>query len=412
MTTPPRSNKRKWVVRLLAATATLAVAIALFRGWLFASYWRTDGREALNESNLDEALAALEQAREWDPSSQETEFLLGRVYRRLGDFGRMETHLVQSEKLGLPVERVRVERLLARAQSGALDDFTEPLGQLLMSRSGDEREICRAFVNGMCIRLQFDDALRVLEAWHSDLPDDPEPWFLRGAIQRNTRKWAAAEEAYREGLALAPNDVQARLALAQCQLEQNDVEEAAGNFQRCLERSPRMVEAEFGLGRCRAMQGDITEARRLFLRVVEETPSHEGARHELARLELEAKNYEKAIGWLKDYSRQDALRPETAQILSRAYAALGDEAESKKYLQKFQTAQANLDRLEELFDEIPDHPNDAERRFEIGLLTFQYYSRDEGIAWIESALRLDPGHRKAREFLETHRRGNPNSSGS
>lgn len=404
MTVRETSAKRLWWRRLLTLGVIALVITSLFYQTLLSGYWKRAGRAALEESNPQRALDAFQRAARFDQSDPETQFLLARSYRRMGEFTEMESHLSSSLELGLSPARVKRERILAEAQIGTVQNPGKTLSELLLSPQGDEREICRAFVNGLCLNLKFEEAIQVLEAWHADFPDDAEPWFQRGIIQMSQKRWAPAEEAFREGLNLQPDRLPMRNHLANCLFEQQKFEQAQNQYRRVLEDSPGQIDAMFGLARCRAKLGDPTEARQLFEEVVSRDATHQPARHALARLELESNNPAAAAEWLSPYLEEEYPLPETSHLLAQAFAKSGKLELAEEYGRKFTEAQAHLDRLEELFDNIDAVQKDPDLRYEIGALTYRYHSREEGLGWIQSVLLSAPNHRQAREFLQAHSR--------
>lgn len=402
MTKKSSSRGRKWWRRILTLTVIGLAVLAFFSKSLSSGYLKKKGQAALVNSRLAQAYNAFEHAARLDESDPEARFLLARVCRRMGNFVEMESHLSASLELGFSPARIRRERILAEAQVGRVRSPGKTLSELLLSAQGDEREICLAFVNGLCLNLQFAEALQVLEAWHADFPEDAEPWFRRGIIQNSQKRLEYAEEAFREGLRLQPDRWSMRNYLADCLFQQQEYQQAQDQYRLVLENSPEHAEATFGLARCRSNLGHQKEARNLLEEVVSRDATHTQARHVLARLELESNKPSAAVEWLSPYLEEEYPLPETSHLLIQAYTRLGESETAEKYRQKFLQAQAQLDRLEELFDKIEELQQDVDLRYEVGVLTYRYHSRKEGLAWVQSVLLSKPNHREAREFLQNH----------
>ena len=57
------------------------------------------------------------------------------------------------------------------------------------------------------------------------------------------------------------------------------------------------------------------------------------------------------------------------------------------------------ERVAEITAGLVDHPTDAEPRYEAGKIMVELGMKEEGEAWLKSALQVQPGHQAARELL-------------
>lgn len=186
--------------------------------------------------------------------------------------------------------------------------------------------------------------------------DNPVAWYLLGSVLRENDR-PGAEEALRKAVALAPYDIEARLALGDF-LATRDVNEAVEHYtvaigvnpdsgearlrrgaallargrpdwaeadlQRATGLLPIDAEAWFQLGRCRAILGRLPEGAAALARSVELDPRRKAAYLELARVTAAMGDPAAAEATLstamEQYPRDKELTIETALLLSNSGA--------------------------------------------------------------------------------------------
>jgi tetratricopeptide (TPR) repeat protein len=87
----------------------------------------------------------------------------------------------------------------------------------------------------------------------------------------------------------------------------------------------------------------------------------------------------------------------------RCLLSLDRDAEAATYDARVKQLDADLVRLSAIRNEIMERPNDVSLRCEGGLLFLRNGERDEGIRWLQLALRLDPTCEPARAALAAER---------
>lgn len=391
-----RQRKRAVIVALILLCLIAA-------GWalrpLRVRYYLGQAQAALAERNTEAALVALEEAGRIDPQNGAAAFWTARALRRAGRLDQVDAFLKRAERWGYSADKVRQERWLMLAQAGQVQQVERYLPALLANAGEDGAEICEAFVNGYTLNLRFPAARRLLDAWQADFPQDPEPHFRQGFLWQATTEWQQAADAYRQGLALAPQRTDARLRLAVCLLKMNKLQKALPEFVRVLEVWPDNLEALDGLGHCQAELSDLKAARATFQRILELDPQHFEARLVLGRLELAERRPEAALEWLEPLAAKWPLDTALRHLLAQAYSAIGDEARAEESFAIVAKSERALERLEALFDTVSKRPDDVSVRYEIGYLLLHHRSRPEGAGWLESILRIDPRHQGARREL-------------
>ena len=397
MPAPWRTPTRRSVWLCLAGGAVLA--LVWFSPRLAARYELYRARRALDLFQADLAVQRLESARHFDPQNAQMHFLLGRALRRLERFDEMSRELEEAGRRGIPADRIQRELRLSVAQTARVGEVEAYLPQMLTAPGEDGREICAAFFQGFCLRLNFALANRVLDAWAADFPGDAEPHARRGDLYESTDDMRRAAAAYGECLVLDPSRTQVRLKLARCLLSTNAPDEAAPHLRICIKEAPDSPEAWFRMGECLFMLGQIDESRRALQRSVQCDPRHFGARQQLGELEIRDGNADEALRWIGPLYEDWPEDPRLATAMAQTLQKLGRADEAEKCWQAASRAQKAITRFDDLVAEVRANPEDVNVRYEFGMLLLRYKSREDGVVWLKSLLQFDPRHHGAHRAL-------------
>ena len=192
--------------RLRKAVIALAVLVcAVFLGMVLArpltvTYQLWQACAALAQHEPQQAAGWLEAAYRLSPQRGEIQFWQARVCRRLDDYDAMRKHLARAGELGVSGERIDRERLLALVQSGQLPPESPEASALLVEPGADSLEIYQAFTRAYIDAFQIGPALRLLDGWQADFPQDAQPYYYRGMVCVFQQDWPGAEKAFREAL--------------------------------------------------------------------------------------------------------------------------------------------------------------------------------------------------------------------
>lgn len=393
---------RKWL--LLAGALVLLAVAAIAATPLRAHYHRSCARDLLAEWKTEAALQSLLEAERLAPDHAETQFWLARAHRRLGNFDRMDHHLSSARRLGFPKERIEREEILADAQMGRVAHAERHLTHLLQNPEDDGPDICKAYINGYCLNLLFQEALILLDAWAAEYPADSEQWVSRGELWRSRSEWDDGAEAYRKAVELAPTHFKARYGLAQCLLKKNEPGQAEVHFRQCLQLRPEHSGALVGLGIALTSQQQLEEARSLFRRAIEHDSDSLEARRALAELELNANRPRDAIRCIQPAAEQWPEDAALCYALAQAYQAVGDKASAQRHFDVVDRAERELGELEQLVKDVAKRPQDTDLRYQIGEKVLRYRSREEGVGWLKSVLLIDPRHGPTHALLADYYR--------
>jgi tetratricopeptide (TPR) repeat protein len=360
-----------------------------------AQYYRYCGQAALRAQHDQQALDCFLTAEKFDVASAETQIFLARSYRRLWRFDDMARHLERADVLGASRRRVKREQMLALAQSGRMDEPGGRLIALLDDPGDDGAEICAALVTGYSLRDQLDLASAVLVGWMSRYPDDPEPLWRCGQLRYSQSDWPDAVKMCRRCLELAPGRSAARLLLAQSLLKMNDPAAAEPELRRCLRELPESIEARTGLGASLFSNGKVDEARSVLEQAVNLAPHDFESRRQLAELELSVGRAGSAIGWIEPLVEHWPEDKQLCTLMARALQESGRADQARPYWDRAERAEEALKRVDSLIQQARADPSATEPRFELGMLLMKHHSREDGVGWLQSLVRVAPRHRAA-----------------
>lgn len=392
------SKSRRSVVIILAVTLTLGV-IGFF-GWRLAdspdlSYRR--GREALIQG---------------DHVAVERE--IDRLYRTAGTRSRgcLLKGLLLS-RAGRPAEAIEWLDQAARDESLAVEASTE--AARCFYSMGRHLEAIEAAQAALAQNAEYLDARRWLAAAYYDLGavphaivelkhvsaeavDDPRPDRLLGLISKDSEKYHAAIEHYRESLRrdpLQPDAPMILLELAESLVKIGKFEEALVTLKDCEKSSAALTwEAEclVNLSRSDEALGRLKEAVAL-------DPAYFPAKLAYGKRLLDGGFVEQAIDVLSQASQ---LMPQNSQArfqLSQALRRGGKVEQADVELERMREAQALERQFSDLHDQAANQPNDAEIRYHAGELAIKLGKPELGKLWLRAALAINPHYEKARAML-------------
>jgi len=369
---------------------------------LMIQYYLGQARTQLDHHRDMAAVDTLRAALCRDLGSTNTLLWLARTYRRLGDLPRASLLLDRAETLGGNAQRIELERRLVCAQSGRLREVEPLLPEMLVDAGADGPDVCEAFVQGYLVNLRTEDAQRLLDLWQQSFPKDSQPSLLRGYIMQNMDWLGQAEQIYRQGLALAPDRTAIRRRLAEVLVETNQLDEAESELARCREETPDDPQIYFALARCAFQRSDVAQAAQRLEETLQRAPDHYEARRLRGQLKLAEGKPAEALPDLEWVVAQRPHDRTARDALGRALSALGRTDEARVHLDYVVKADEQLGRVNRLFREAFQRPNDAELRYEIGTILFQYGSPDDAARWMRAVLELQPDHAGAHRALATY----------
>jgi tetratricopeptide (TPR) repeat protein len=403
-------SRRSWLWLCGVLGCVLALAgYAIYRH-VWAEIHLRQAEEALARSLRVRGPAALAEARShlvcclrvW-PNSARVHFLLAQAARRAGDFDDAARCLRRAEQAGWVVEAIGLEKVLAGVQQGDLE--REPvLASFVQREHPDKLLILEALTQGCRRTYQLPRAVAYLDTWLGAQPDSVRALVWRGETLLLVGRDRDALADYRQAVELDPQEDEARLKVAELLLVFHQPDEASSHFTELLSRHPDQGEALLGLARCGAEKGDPAGAVQLLDRLLSLQPEHAGALAERGKIVLDAGSPQEAEPWLRKAAALAPFERETLYTLYRCLTRNGHTREAEECLARIGRIDESRKRLDELKTAILTAPHDASLRCEMGLILLRNGQDREGVRWLQSALREQPGYEAARQALEDHDR--------
>lgn len=399
----PKSKERTRWWFVLAGVAVVVVLVGFFAPRAIRNYCVYQGETQLTLRNYDEALSWLDNAAAISPEDGEIEFLKARVYRKTGDFTAFDKSLQEAKRLDYDRERCRREEWLKEAQQGNFKDAGANLKELLDDQYGDSAEVAEAFVSGYILIGRLADALEFLDPWSEDYPDDPQPKFLMGIIEKRYGRRDKASDLFREALKLQPDHYQSMMALADTLEVDREFEEAIVMYEKARESDAFKQQAMARLGSCLRQTGEIDRAKKVLDEAYELDSNHATTLIELARVEIVLEEFDSAIKHFETVLEEGKF-VETSVYGSYADALRGAGRVEEAAVQAEYAAEATdmMAKAGTLIRELGADTQDLESRVQIGRIIVRYGEEQQGLAWLFSTLDIDPNYPPAHAALAEH----------
>ncbi len=394
----PTRYRRRWALALAVAVAAGAYAHFEFRARARAAALLAEGEALLAARDYAPAREKLDAHLAARPTAARARLLAARAARQLRDYRAAREYLSALRAAGDEPEAVALEEQLLEVRAG---NFA-PVPALRARAKGDDELALVALE----VLIQHDlDTYQLASArtgftrYLERRPTDPHALLGRAFVLERFMNFAAALEDYRAAVAAHPDNRRARLKLGETALIAGTPAEALAAFEWLAARDPNAPPVRLGLARCHRRLARPDEAKRLLDALLAEFPNQWEVLWERGELELETGTPEAAEPLLR---RAAAARPFDRRphfALFRCLQLLDRTAEADRVSARVKQLDADLARINVLRDAVIQKPNDANLRAEGGVLFLRNGERDEGVRWLELALRLDPACEPARRAL-------------
>ena len=174
-----RTLTSKWTIGILI----LVIVIGIVGSRQWSLYYCRQAEAEIVRDRIPEAQRVLGYAVTLWPWNADAHFLTARAARITNDAATAEYHLDRCLKLnGGATERVQLEFLLLRVQSGEIDELSPTLFGLVEREGGhpDTLAILKTLGRAYMQRLRFRPAYACMSKWIEIAPNDPTPYQYRG----------------------------------------------------------------------------------------------------------------------------------------------------------------------------------------------------------------------------------------
>ncbi|MBX9581753.1 MAG: tetratricopeptide repeat protein [Gemmataceae bacterium] len=395
------AGRRRWrLVILLGLVAGVAAAAVGYSAWERRKVDRllADGERALAAREYGQARELLDRYLAERPADAHARLLAARAARHTKAYRDAAEHLRRCRADGGEAEPIEVEEALLDVLTG--DERPVPALRERARRDDDlALVVLEVLVQHDLDTYQLGYALDGFSRYLARRPDDLHALLGRGFVRERFLDFAAAAADYRRAVAAHPADDRARLKLADTLLIAGTPDEALEHYRWLADRWPDRPPVRLGLARCLRRLARPDEAATLLDGLLAEYPDHGETLWERGELELDRGRLEAAEPLLRKAAGKRPFDRRVQYALARCLRRHGRTAEADAADARVQQLDADLTRLGKLQDEVLHRPNDAALRVEGGLLFLRNGEREEGLRWLQLALRLDPDYRPAREAL-------------
>lgn len=390
--------RRRWLLALVALIAVGAFARSEYRDRARVEALLRDGEAALAARDYGPAREKLEAFLLERPSGARARLLAARAARQQRDFRAARAHLGALRAAGEEAEAVALEEQLLDVRAGHYEGVPA-----LRARAKRDDELALVALE---VLVQHDlDTYQLASARsgfarYLDLrPTDLHALLGRAFVWERFMNFADALEDYRRAVAAHPESARARLKFAETALLAGTPAEALAAFEWLAARDPRSPPVRLGLARCHRRLARPDDAKKLLDELLAEFPNHWETLWERGEVELESGAPDAAEPFLRRaaQARPFDRRPHYAHY--RCLLRLDRAADAERALARVKQLDADVSRINYLRDAVIQKPNDAALRAEGGALFLRNGERDEGVKWLELALRLDPACEPARRAL-------------
>jgi tetratricopeptide (TPR) repeat protein len=395
--------------RILLALVILAGLGAYLAGKHFwAEYHFRIAKESLAKRDWAGAHAHLLVCLRVRPDDGRAHLLAARSCRYLEAYDEAEEHLKASRELGAIQDDVDLEWALLFAQRGDLKRVEGKLLACIKQNHPDTASILEALTRGYAQSCQLARAQECADLWVQKRPDHAEALFWRGRIKEEMCLSQLAMEDYGRAVELDPGHERARRRLAEHLVQSGQAEEALGHFE-CLARDqPDSVPALLGLARCHNELRQPNEALVLLDRLVATHPDDVQILVERGKAALQINQLAEAEEYLRRAVKLSPHEQTANSLLGTCLQQLGRRDEAKIFLAEADRIQNELQGLRKLMQQAAASPSDLSARYDIGMILLRNGHEQEGQAWLEGLLEIDPQHRPAHQALKEYyeRQGN------
>jgi tetratricopeptide (TPR) repeat protein len=359
---------------------------------------RAEGERALAEREYARAGELFERYLTERPRDANARLLAARAARQNRAYNKAREYLRQCRADGAAAEPIDVEEALIAVLLG---DEQPVAGLRERAKADDDLAlvVLEVLIQHDLATYQLGAALDEYTRYLARRPDDLHALLGRAFVWERFMNFADAVEDYRRAVAAHPNNDRARLRLAETLLLVGTPDEAQVQFRWLAERWPDRPPVRLGLARCARRLARPDEAAKLLDELLVEYPDHGETLWERGELELDRGQPAAAEPLLR---RAAAVRPYDRRVHYSMYQCLlrlNRPAEAEPFNARAKQLDADRIRLNTVRHELMKQPNNAALRAEGGALFLRNGEREEGLRWLQLALRIDPKCEAARSTL-------------
>jgi predicted Zn-dependent protease len=199
---------------------------------------------------------------------------------------------------------------------------------------------------------------------------------------------------------LDPEQDEARSHMGALLVQLSKGEEALPHLEYLYQLQPDTPIIAVQLAKCRYQLGQPAAAEATLKDLLARWPDYPPALTELGRLAQQAGRFGEAEELLRKAARLQPGDQPTQYLYSQLLMQSGKTAEAKEVDKNLKQIEADVVRMEELLNgKLENSPHDPGLLFETGMIAIRAGVVDDGVRWLESALKEDPKYAPAHKSL-------------
>lgn len=377
--------------------------VAVLSVFLWAKYHYQAALWCIRQDLLAEARHHLALCLWARPNDLEAHLLLARVSRMGGDYIEAERQLDECKQISGMSERIQLEWVLLKAQSGEVLRWEPGLRRCLAENHPDSVWILQALAHRHVSDLRFMAALGYLEEWLKREPDNLRALNWRCWVREKMENVEGAYEDANRILQLAPDRWEIRLRLVEYLLGGRKVPDAAEHLEilrRDHAEDPRVMHA---WGQYQHYNGDLDAARATFDALLQKSPNDGKALFERGQIEVQEARLDLAEKFLR---RAIEIDPGNMDAQYALYFALQNNPKRKGFakqaMSEYKNVQEDSKKLRQLLKDLDRMPGNTKIMVEAGEIFLLRGSAELGAQFLNRALNLNQYDKKAHELLIEH----------
>lgn len=389
---------RVWAIGFLVALIASGVGLTALqvRVWYHFRAAREELRRYHNPQAIDHLKVCLNA---WG-NDPEVCLMAARATRRARSHNEAVHYLDKYRQLKGVDDAGAFEQLLLSAERN-VDEVEETCWRYVEQDHPEKALIMEALARGYFRQYQLGKARLCLKHWLEMEPDSVPALCLDGQLHLDYEKASApAVKSYRQAVDHDPDCDDARLGLAAALLESKLYAEAAEQIELLLRKQPDHLRLRMRLAQCRLELGDSAEALRLTEQVLAQQSDYPPALAMRGRLALESGQTQEAEKWLRQAVARNPDDHDARYNLIRCLHQNDKEDEADAEQRQLDQQTADVKRFNEIVTrDLAKRPQDPALHCALGQLLLRGGHREEGLRWLQSALRLDSSYAPARQAM-------------
>jgi tetratricopeptide (TPR) repeat protein len=409
---PLTGHRLRQGLTALLVLACLGVGAFASAHYVQKRYWEPRrhyraATEALERRDFKGAEEHLAKCLEIWPDDAACQFLAARAARRAGDLDEAEKHLFACQHIEEATGVVsggdtKLEWALLQARRGQLLDVEPYLRARLREGHPDSLLILEVLSWELMWSGRYREAGDSLNQWLQRQPNDYEALVRRAWVAEHLFDMPSALKDYKAALAIDPKQDQVRLRVAEILVSTNRAAQAVEDLDLLRQHQPGNPAVLLCQVRCLRQLGKSAEAQQVLDNFLAAHPNEAPALSERGLLALEMGHPAEGEQLLRQAATRDPSNRQVNYNLYQCLQRLGKKDEAQRLAAKLAQAEAEVKRMDQLIRNVMRKPYDPTLRYEVGQIFLRNGFTEDGLRWLDTALKADPQHRPTHEALANY----------